>query len=70
LIQGGHVSVLWERRAAAAGVGYLAPEELYVFAEEGPYAGEVGDVDSDGGFAGVPEHVDGRIDVLEIVYFG
>jgi hypothetical protein len=41
-----------------------------VFAEEGPYAGEVGDVDGDGGFARVPEHVGRGVHVGEVVVFG
>jgi hypothetical protein len=41
-----------------------------VFAKEGPDAGEVGDVDCDGGFACVPEHVRGGVDIAEIIDFG
>jgi hypothetical protein len=40
-----------------------------VFAKKRPDAGEVGDVDSDRGFAGVPEHVGCCIDVGEVVDF-
>lgn len=47
----------------------MASKEFDMFAEQRPYTGEVCDVDCDGGFARVPEHVDGRVNVLEVEDF-
>lgn len=47
----------------------MVAEEADMFAQQGPDAGEVRDIDGDGGFAGVPEHVSCCIDVGEIVDF-
>jgi hypothetical protein len=55
--------------AANVRFGLLA-QEANVFAKQGPDAGEVGDVDCDGSFACVPEHVGGGVDIAEIVNLG
>ena len=47
----------------------MVAQETYVLAQKRPDAGQIGDVDGDAGFAGVPEHVGCRVDVGEIVNF-
>jgi hypothetical protein len=48
----------------------MGSEEADFFAEERPDAGEVGDVNSDGAFARVPEHVGCVVHVFEVKIFG
>jgi hypothetical protein len=42
-------------------------KDAYVFAEKRPYTRKIGDVDGNGGFTGVRQHICGGIYVREIV---
>lgn len=62
-------AVARERRVGLLVGGGVSSEEANFFAEERPDTREIGDVDGDGAFARVPEHVGRVVDVFEVKVF-